>query len=171
MAKDTRKVIKIDKGIHGNRIPVGINGRITYITAGEDTPVEDEVFEHLSNSGVSFTEVSDGAGSAGGVRSEPAPEDTPPAMLPRTLDNSGGDQPGDVTGSLRPAPERNEPKGDNSIAAAAEVSDIRVRAERAAKADASTAEKAGEGEAGTPVVDPLDHDASGKKGGSKPRKK
>lgn len=160
------ETIKISQDRHGPTLRGGINGKMFSLTTGQNIEVEPEMVDHLRNSGVSLEEVAGGAGSKEGS-AVPAPEDVKPSMLPRSLDDSGGDQPGDVT--TAEAPVETE-AGDTSIAEAARISDIRVAAERRIAGEVSPAERAGEGEQGTPKPDPLDHDGDGRKGGSKPRK-
>ena len=159
------QTIKVNRDRHGPTLRGGINGRVFTIPTGSNYEAEEVLVEHLRNSGVSFEEVSDGAGSKEGS-GDPAPNyDTFPAMAPRSLDDSGGTQPGDVTtANSDPGPSENV----LSIEERAALSDIRVAAERRTKADDPVAAQAGEGEGGTPKVEanPFDHDNNGRSGGA-----
>lgn len=166
MATKTQ-TIKIDRDRHGPTLRGGVNGRIFEIPTDSNYEATELLVEHLRNSGVSFETV-DGAGSKEGS-GDPAPNPAKPHMAAKSLDNSGGDQPGDVTDGPAGAP---RPAADLSLVEEdARISDIRVAAERRTKDDASPAELAGEGEGGTPKVEanPFDHDGNGKPGGSRKR--
>jgi hypothetical protein len=156
--------IKITDDRQGRSFRTGINGRFYDIPRNTEIEVEDEMVDHLKGLGVGFEEIegsSKGASSSkegsGDVLAPVAlgPNDViAPAMDARSLNERplAGDQPGDVTlaGGLRTS----TGKGSSpSIKEDAEISDIRVAAERAAPKDASTAEIAGEGEAGTPKAE------------------
>jgi hypothetical protein len=155
--------IKVTDSRQGRTFRTGINGRFYDIPLNTELEVEDEMVEHLEGLGVAFDEV-EGKSKGSSASKEGSvdvlapvalgPNDVvAPATAPRSLNEAGrlspaGDQPGDVTaaGGLR----NSTGKGSSpSIAEDAEVSDIRVAAERQTKADAPVAEKAGEGEGGT----------------------
>lgn len=163
-SKKETVTIKINRDRHGPTLRAGVNGRRFLITTGQNYEADPLLVESLRNSGVSFEEVSEGAASKEGSGGA-APEDTPPAMLPRTLDDSRGDQPGDVTTATSNA---TDASGRLSLEELARISDIRVAAERRVERDASIAARAGEGEGGTEAVEdnPFDHNGDGKPGGA-----
>lgn len=117
--------VKVNKDRHGGVVPVSVNGRIVRLTPGEAKEVDEATLEALKISNVSFEETDEGAPASGGVRSGEAPElgsatqhmgesasdeTFSPAMEPRSTDNSGGDQPGDVTTLDVPASSTEKPK-------------------------------------------------------------
>jgi hypothetical protein len=171
--------IKITDNRYGESFRTGVNGLLYDIPVNQEVLVEDALAEHIRGLGVAFDQprpASKGAsGSEEGSGDQLAPLGRSfggaslveaPAMRPQSLDNSGGTQPGDVTGSAVPEDEDvmtpyAEPS-PNVIEENSEVSDIRVAGERRAHQQASVAEIAGEGEGGTtpaippdpPVADP-----------------
>lgn len=154
MATKTQ-TIKINADRHGPTLRGGINGRTFAIPTGVEYPAEDALVEHLRNSGVSFEEVASEGGKSKEGSGDLPPEDAKPHMLPKSLDDSGGGQPGDVTAATG-NPDAKEVNA--TFAEDAEISDVRVAAERRTPIDignVSPAELAGEGEQGTPKPKPL----------------
>ena len=154
MATKTQ-TIKINKDRHGPTLRGGINGRMFAIPTGVDYEAEEALVEHLRNSGVSFEEVASEGGKSKEGSGDLPPEDTKPHMLPQSLDDTGGDQPGDVTTGSGAGGGK---EATATFAEDAEISDVRVAAERRTPIDSSRvspAELAGEGEQGTPKPKPL----------------
>jgi len=166
--------IKITDNRYGESFRTGVNGLLYDIPVNQEVLVEDALAEHIRGLGVAFDQprpASKGAsGSEEGSGDQLAPLGRSfggaslveaPAMKTKSLDNSGGTQPGDVTGAVV-AEGEDEPEltplaepSLNSIEESAEVSDIRVAGERRAHQQASVAEIAGEGEGGTtPAIPP-----------------
>jgi hypothetical protein len=159
--------IKITDNRYGDSFRTGVNGLLYDIPVNREVLVEDALADHIRGLGVAFEQprpASKGAsGSEEGSGDQLAPIGRAfggasyveaPAMRPQSLDNNGGGQPGDVTGSAVPADDEDEltpyaEPSPNVIEENAEVSDVRVKGERRAHQQASVAEIAGEGEGGT----------------------
>lgn len=166
------KNIRITDNRYGDSFRTGINGLLYDIPLNQDVLVEDALADHIRGLGVAFEEprsrdAKGASGSEEGSKDQLAPIGRSfggaslveaPAMRSQSLDNSGGTQPGDVTGSATAEdedvldPREGEPVV-NPIEVAAEVSDVRVAGERRAHQQASVAEIAGEGEGGTTPAD------------------
>ncbi len=155
--------IKITDTSQGRSFRTGINGRFYDLGVNREIEVDDLMLDHLTGLGVPFDEI-EGASKRAGSSDEGSEEGLAPtgphdviapAMDPRTVGDRvaaggiAGDQPGDVTaGGVKFSG-----GGGTSIKEDAEVSDIRVAAERRSDKEASVAERAGEGESGTKATD------------------
>jgi hypothetical protein len=160
------KLIKITDNRYGESLRTGINGLLYDIPVNSEVKVEDALAEHLRGLGVAFDEPRASSKGASGSEEGSGDQLAPialgfgggagveaPAMRPKSLNNSGGTQPGDVTGSAASEGDEREgreaPVPQDVIEANAAVSDIRVKGERRSLQFASVAEIAGEGEQGT----------------------
>lgn len=155
------KTIKITDDRQGATFRTGINGKLFDLPLNTPLEVDEAMCDHLDAIGCRFDEVE---AKRAGSSKEGSGDDLVRPIGPHDVIAAGtavkslnqrplmGDQPGDVTaGGVRY--DTGKPHG-GSITDDAEVSDIRVAAERRAPKDASVAEKAGEGEQGEPKSDP-----------------
>lgn len=154
--------IKITDNRQGATFRTGINGRMFDLPINQEITVSDAMVDHLRTNGVRFDETDTqraNASKEGSVDALARPIGPHDVIASGTAVKSlndrplAGDQPGDVTGGGTSADVRFNDKAElhgDMIEEDAEASDIRVAAERTAPKDASVAEKAGEGEGGTP---------------------
>lgn len=173
------KTVRVTDDRQGQMFRMGINGRFFNFPRNAPVEVEDVVVDNLRSLGVAFEEVSSkGAGRSskeGSVEGGPVPTGPHDVIsagtMPKSLNEPGrlspaGDQPGDLTDAGAELKYSNAGGTGRSVEKDAEISDIRVAAERQTKADAPAAERAGEGEGGTKkAVTP------NKKSGSSSKKK
>ncbi len=174
--------IKITDESQGRTFRTGVNGKMFDLPVGEEVNVDDALVDHLEGLGVSFDECegsSKGArASKEGSEDELAPTGPHDVRFPGTrvksVDNSGGDQPGDVTaGGVGMGGGGSH---GSSIKEDAEISDIRVAAERMTTERDAVAKRMGEGEQGTDTpdtqgVEPTHKDESDSKSKSSKSKK
>ncbi len=164
--------IKITDTRQGATFRTGVNGRLFDLPLNTEVNVSDAMADHLRGIGCRFDEVdakrasSSKEGSGEGLARAIGPHDVRfPGTEAKSASNEvrpsgapAGDQPGDVTtnGATVSIVNPDEEIHGDHIEEDAEVSNIRVAAERTAPKDASVAERAGEGEGGTDKADPQD---------------
>lgn len=174
--------IKITDDRQGRTFRTGVNGRLFDLPLNQELAVSDAMVEHLRGIGVRFDEVetkragSSKEGSGEGLARAIGPHDVEfPGTVAKGADDRAlaGDQPGDVTtlGAGVSVVNPDEDIVGDHIKDDAEVSDIRVAAERVAPRDAPVAELAGEGEGGTKEADPQPVEPSHKDTSSRSGKK
>lgn len=154
--------IKITDDRQGATYRTGVNGRLFDLPLNQELNVDDALVDHLKGIGARFDEVD---AKRAGSSKEGSGDDLVRAIGPHDVVHAGtvakglndrpllaGDQPGDVTESGGVAYSSGLATGGN-IRDDAEISDIRVAAERKAPQRAPAAEIAGEGEGGTPTAE------------------
>lgn len=156
------KTIKITDDRQGGTYRTGVNGRIFDLPLNTELTVDEALADHLKGIGCRFDEVeakrasSSKEGSGEELVRPIGPHDVIAAgTVVKSLGDRplAGDQPGDVTeGGVRFPAGAADTHG-SAILEDAEASNLRVAAERSAPKDASVAEKAGEGEGGTPKAE------------------
>jgi hypothetical protein len=157
--------IKVTDTSQGRSFRTGVNGRFYDLPVGVEQNVDDALLDHLEGLGVAFETIegpskrasSSKEGSEDGLAPIGPHDVLAPAMVPRVLGEresfKNGSIPGDQPGDLTAGGVKFSGGAGTSIVEDAEVSDIRVAAERSAPEDASVARIAGEGEGGTKSVD------------------
>lgn len=150
------KTIKITDDRQGASFRTGLNGRYYDLPINQEVTVDEVLVDHLKSVGARFEEVdakrasSSKEGSGDGLAPIGPHDVRAPGTDAKSLNDRplAGDQPGDVTGG-GVAYGQGTVHG-HTIEDDAKASDLRVAAERTTKPDASVAERAGEGEGGTP---------------------
>jgi hypothetical protein len=155
------KTIKVTDDRQGATFRTGVNGRFFDLPLNQEIAVDPSLVDHLTSIGCRFEEVdakrasSSKEGSGDGLAPTGPHDVRAPGTDAKSLNDRplAGDQPGDVTEGGVQYGSTGAGFG-GSIEEDAKVSDIRVAAERKAADDAPVAEKAGEGEQGTPTAKP-----------------